>query len=64
MKVIIIRRLLEQIGGSLKLDWDFSNTMTLTSITAYESAEDASLGDIDGGNPAGPGFIPFSVGNP
>lgn len=49
----------EQIGGSLKLDWDFSDSMTLTSITAFESAEDASLGDIDGGNPAGPGFIPF-----
>ena len=49
----------EQIGGSLKLDWDFGSTMTLTSITAYETAEDASLGDIDGGNPAGPGFIPF-----
>lgn len=49
----------EQIGGSVKLDWDFGSTMTLTSITAYETAEDASLGDIDGGNPAGPGFIPF-----
>jgi iron complex outermembrane receptor protein len=49
----------EQTGGSLKLDWDFSDSMTLTSITAFESAEDASLGDIDGGNPAGPGFIPF-----
>jgi iron complex outermembrane receptor protein len=49
----------KQTGGSLKLDWDFSDAMTLTSITAFESAEDASLGDIDGGNPAGPGFIPF-----
>jgi len=49
----------EQLGGSLKLEWDFSDAMTLTSITGYESAEDSSLGDIDGGNPAGPGFIPF-----
>jgi len=49
----------EQTGASIKLDWDFSDTMTLTSITAYETAEDSSLGDIDGGNLNGPGFIPF-----
>ena len=50
----------EQTGASLKLDWDVSNAMTLTSITAYESAEDSSIGDIDGGNlVTGPGFIPF-----
>lgn len=49
----------EQTGASIKLDWDFSDTMTLTSITAYETAEDSSLGDIDGGNLGGPGFIPF-----
>jgi len=49
----------EQFGGSVKLDWDLAGSMTLTSITAYETAEDSSLGDIDGGNPAGPGFIPF-----
>jgi iron complex outermembrane recepter protein len=49
----------EQTGLSLKLDWDFNNSMTLTSITSYESAEDSSLGDIDGGNDTGPGFIPF-----
>ena len=39
----------EQVGGSLKLDWDLSDSLTLTSITAYETAEDRSLGDIDGG---------------
>jgi iron complex outermembrane receptor protein len=49
----------EQTGVSLKLDWDVGDGMTVTSITAYESAEDSSLGDIDGGNEGGPGFIPF-----
>jgi len=47
------------IGGSLKLDWEFANNMTLTSITAYETVNNKSLGDIDGGNLSGPGFIPF-----
>ncbi len=51
----------EAIGGSLRLDFDFGNEMTLTSITALETAEDRSLGDIDGGNPGGPGFIPFQA---
>ena len=49
----------DQVGGSIKIDWDFNSTLTLTSITAFESAEDRSLGDIDGGNPGGPGFILF-----
>jgi len=49
----------EQLGGSLRLDWDFTDTLTLTSITAFEQADDRSLGDIDGGNPNGPGFILF-----
>ena len=49
----------DQVGGSVKIDWDLNSTLTLTSITAFETAEDRSLGDIDGGNPAGPGFIPF-----
>nr|MDJ0940904.1 TonB-dependent receptor [Woeseiaceae bacterium] len=43
----------------LKLDWDISDTLLLTSITSYQEAEDSSLGDIDGGNMDGPGFIPF-----
>lgn len=46
-------------GSSLRLDWDFANEMTFTSITAYETTDGSSLGDIDGGNPGGPGFIPF-----
>ncbi|NVJ96868.1 MAG: TonB-dependent receptor [Alphaproteobacteria bacterium] len=47
-------------GASLKMVKDFSNEMTLTSITAYETTNGSSLGDIDGGNPDnGPGFIPF-----
>ncbi len=49
----------EQTGITLKLDWDLSDSLTLTSITSQQEAEDSSLGDIDGGNPSGPGFIPF-----
>jgi iron complex outermembrane receptor protein len=51
----------EQVGGSVKLDWDLNDTLTLTSITAFESAEDSSRGDIDGGNPAGPAFTLFQT---
>jgi iron complex outermembrane receptor protein len=53
------------LGGSVRLDFDFGNEITLTSITAYETVENLSLGDIDGGFGAvflpvmGPGFIPF-----
>jgi len=54
-------------GASLKLEKDFDNEMTLTSITAYETTNGSSLGDIDGGFgcvfcgiDAGPGFIPFN----
>jgi iron complex outermembrane receptor protein len=36
-------------GASLKLDFELSSSMTLTSITAYETTESSSLGDIDGG---------------
>lgn len=52
-------------GGSLKLDFGFGANTTLTSITAYETVKNHSLGDIDGGFGAvflpemGPGFIPF-----
>ncbi len=46
-------------GGSLRIDWDLSDALTLTSITAAETGESFSLGDIDGGNDDGPGFIPF-----
>jgi iron complex outermembrane receptor protein len=36
-------------GASLKLEFELSDSMTLTSITAYETTESSSLGDIDGG---------------
>ncbi|QBG35006.1 TonB-dependent receptor [Litorilituus sediminis] len=38
----------ETQGSSLKLEWDF-NEYTLTSITAWESAEIYSRADVDGG---------------
>jgi iron complex outermembrane recepter protein len=43
-------------GGSLKLDFGFGGDVTLTSITAYETTESSSLGDIDGG--FGADFLP------
>ncbi|TNE63687.1 MAG: TonB-dependent receptor [Alphaproteobacteria bacterium] len=46
-------------GTSLKMNYELENGMTLTSISAYETANGYSLGDIDGGNDTGPGFIPF-----
>ena len=46
-------------GTSLKIDYDFGGA-TLTSISAYETTNGRSRGDIDGGVPGtGPGFIPF-----
>jgi len=47
----------DALGGSLKLEWDVSDTMTVTSITAHEQVENRSLGDIDGG--FGAVFLPF-----
>lgn len=47
-------------GGSLKLDFALQD-MTLTSISAVEKADGGGIGDIDGGNPTGPGFIPFQA---
>jgi iron complex outermembrane receptor protein len=47
-------------GGSLKLDFAFQD-MTLTTISAIENADGGGIGDIDGGNPMGPGFIPFQA---
>jgi iron complex outermembrane receptor protein len=44
-------------GASLKLDFKFDGDATLTSITAYETTESFSLGDIDGG--FGADFLPF-----
>jgi len=51
-------------GGLFKVDYAFDNG-TLTSITALETVDMYSRGDIDGGYgavyapPSGPGFIPF-----
>ncbi len=42
------------------LEWDLG-PVTLTSVTAWWTAKYKSRGDIDGGVPAGPGFIPFSA---
>lgn len=44
-------------GGSLKLDFKLGGNATLTSVTAYETTESRSLGDIDGG--FGADFLPF-----
>jgi iron complex outermembrane recepter protein len=41
-------------------EYDFGPA-TLTSVTAWWSGKYTSRGDIDGGVPAGPGFIPFSA---
>ena len=45
-------------GASLRAEYEFGGA-TLTSITAHYESEGLSRGDIDGGNPTGPGFIPF-----
>jgi iron complex outermembrane receptor protein len=46
-------------GESIKVDYDFGGA-TLTSISAYETTNGYSRGDIDGGVAGtGPGFIPF-----
>jgi len=48
-------------GANLRLQWDLG-ALRLFSITGYEHISDySSRGDIDGGTPAGPGFIPFQV---
>jgi iron complex outermembrane receptor protein len=48
----------EGLGGSLRLDFGLAGEVTLTSVTAYETAESQSLGDIDGG--FGADFLPFA----
>ncbi|MEJ2603685.1 MAG: TonB-dependent receptor [Gammaproteobacteria bacterium] len=47
----------DSLGGSLKLEWNLTDAMTITSITAHEQVENRSLGDIDGG--FGADFLPF-----
>lgn len=57
---------LETWGGSARLQWNLG-TVTLHSITGYETAESLNHGDVDGGYGAsflgagnsGPGVIPF-----
>lgn len=55
---------LDTAGGALHLDWRALRG-TITSITAFETADVYSRGDIDGGfgatfaPPSGPGEIPF-----
>jgi len=50
----------EAYGGSAKIDLTMNNGITVTSITAFETVDNRSEGDIDGGNMVtGPGFIPF-----
>ncbi len=51
---------LTQTGGSVRLKWALEG-VDLYSVTGYESVKPYSRGDIDGGTPAGPGFIPFQV---
>jgi len=46
------------IGSSGEIAYDFG-PVTLTSITGYEYTHGYSRGDIDGGNPTGPGVIFF-----
>ncbi|WP_332852478.1 TonB-dependent receptor [Duganella sp. S19_KUP01_CR8] len=48
-------------GANARLSWDLG-AVKLFSITGYEAVDNYySRGDIDGGSPAGPGFIPFQV---
>ncbi|UVW28613.1 TonB-dependent receptor [Massilia sp. H6] len=48
-------------GASMRLSWDLED-FRVFSITGYEHVSDYfSRGDIDGGTPTGPGFIPFQV---
>jgi outer membrane receptor protein involved in Fe transport len=46
------------IGTGLNISYDFGSVV-LTSITGYEYTRGYSRGDIDGGNPTGPGVIFF-----
>jgi iron complex outermembrane receptor protein len=48
-------------GANVRLTWDLGS-VKLFSITGYEGVDNYySRGDIDGGTPSGPGFIPFQV---
>ncbi|HEX8788880.1 MAG TPA: TonB-dependent receptor [Telluria sp.] len=52
---------LRTTGANARLTWNLG-AIKLYSITGYEHIGNYfSRGDIDGGTPAGPGFIPFQV---
>lgn len=52
---------LKTSGANARLSWDLG-AVKLYSITAFEQVNRyLSRGDIDGGVPGGPGFIPFQV---
>ncbi len=57
---------LDAWGANAQIRWDFES-MSLYSITGYETVDTLSRGDIDGGfgavfaPPFGPGFIPFTA---
>ncbi|MDB5937594.1 MAG: TonB-dependent receptor, partial [Massilia sp.] len=52
---------LKTSGASARLSWDLG-AVKLYSITGFEQVNRyLSRGDIDGGTPTGPGFIPFQV---
>jgi iron complex outermembrane receptor protein len=46
------------LGSGVTASYDFGG-VKLTSITGYEATHGFSRGDIDGGNPTGPGLIYF-----
>jgi iron complex outermembrane receptor protein len=56
----------EAYGGLLRIELEFGDGLSLTSITGIETVDNRSEGDIDGGFGAsfldemGPGFIPFN----
>lgn len=52
---------LRTTGANARLSWDLG-AVKLYSITGYEHVGNYfSRGDIDGGTPSGPGFVPFQV---
>ncbi|MFT5572689.1 MAG: iron complex outermembrane receptor protein [Cryomorphaceae bacterium] len=48
---------LDQIGASAKIEYDLAGGLTLTSVTAYETVDNFSQADIDGGIQGGPAAI-------
>lgn len=48
---------LDHFGGSAKVEYNFTDNLKLTSITAYDSLDNFSAADIDGGLQGGPEAI-------